>query len=596
MPKVTDKLRLSDEKLRELFNRTVFEGKSFESCKKLITEDNLGKFKVNQLKEILRVLKSEINASISLSGNKDNLIDRIKSYIFQHSSEQEPSTPTSITPSMSQMMITLPNLANNTTNKISASSSSSSNGMIMNGLQLKRQRSFEEEELLTRFRKDLTIEGKIDPYQKIENLLDIKCLHNQSANFSFDFYLDQDLYNKAQQALQNTNNTINNNTTNNTTTNNNNAEYEVHIHYFTHDPIKPKNWQNEYHLLVNGQRIDAPIPNRKLMKRLQKEILITSTPFQVKPSLLKPGNNTIEVRASYSILDGRLFVGFVRLMKTEELVAEITSKLELKHHLDIDDEMMNDVNGENKKLNNGDSFLLNLNDVSKLQPQDLEILKTTSVLLNRDFTKEINNNSGNNKEEEIIESDEVVPLRDPLELTRITVPAKGKHCVHRSCFELQTFLVFGHNSKGWNCPRCDKPIYFKDLVVDPLMTRVLKEVPEEVEKILLKGDGTYTIINDEQSNSGGGGSARKKKSLGQSGSGGIPSSPFSSNTSATSSSFHNEEESTGSRSPPFISPVNYLNAIGGGRSSLSNNSNHLMSTISNNGGSGGSVDEAIEID
>ncbi|KAL0482677.1 E3 SUMO-protein ligase [Acrasis kona] len=91
----------------------------------------------------------------------------------------------------------------------------------------------------------------------------------------------------------------------------------------------------------------------------------------------------------------------------------------------------------------------------------------------------------------IVDSAEVISFRDQVSMDRIELPAKGIHCVHKSIFDLATFLQLGESSHVWNCSICDRPLPFDDLIIDPVIHDILSKVDETVDKIILHPDGTF---------------------------------------------------------------------------------------------------------
>ncbi|KAG2387773.1 hypothetical protein C9374_001367 [Naegleria lovaniensis] len=176
--------------------------------------------------------------------------------------------------------------------------------------------------------------------------------------------------------------------------------------------------------------------------------------------------------------------------------------------------------------------------------------------------------------EEIGGGDEIVPLRDPLSLSPIEIPAKGKYCVHKSCFDLAGYLDFGQASKTYNCPRCDKPLPFSELIIDRHMQKIISEVGRNVEKVLVKDDGSFTICDD----------APKKKV---------------SNVVNMAQVIAEIDEDEGNKSPPFLSfgtssPPFSSTPPSHGLSS--NNMSTNSSSSSNRLSTGITIDDAIEID
>ena len=517
-------------------------------------------FKVDQLKEMIKFLRTHAGRrDLALSGNKSDLVARLSVAFFQPPVQ----TSSSSTASSSN---TSPSTSSKTTPQPKPSSSSKSkitNMSPLNSLNLQVMRK-EENTLMELFKHDMSIGGRIDPHQHGERFLYIKVFKNENANFSMDFTLSQEEFTKL------------------TPTEN----YQIHIHYFSHE-MKPKNWSTEYSIIMNGiHKLEPPAINRKIAKGIKKEVLIVSTPFVVKRHQIVSGNNRLEIRAGpYSMLDGRLFVIFTKILTTEQLVQIIESRVPTKHNLDLGDNLETPTNDNSLKYiqitpTKSDNLAIpQPEETTSSTLTDSEKSSINSIL------KAIQHETPIDKMDDVIEEigggDEIVPLKDPLSLCRIEIPAKGKYCVHKSCFDLAGYLDFGKTSKTYNCPRCDKPLPFSELIIDRHMQKILNEVGDNVEKVLVKDDGSFTICED----------APKKKI----------SNVAIANIAQVIAEIDEEE---GSKSPPFLSfgtssvassPPFSSTPPSHGLSS-NNNTSTNSSLNSNRLSTGFTIDDAIEID
>jgi len=77
------------------------------------------------------------------------------------------------------------------------------------------------------------------------------------------------------------------------------------------------------------------------------------------------------------------------------------------------------------------------------------------------------------------------------------MPAKGQKCVHKRCFDLETFLDYSNMSDVWQCPLCLKPLPFQDVVVDAETQEWLARYPEEVVQVRFKPDGTCLPVYEK---------------------------------------------------------------------------------------------------
>ncbi|KIH62260.1 MIZ/SP-RING zinc finger [Ancylostoma duodenale] len=53
-----------------------------------------------------------------------------------------------------------------------------------------------------------------------------------------------------------------------------------------------------------------------------------------------------------------------------------------------------------------------------------------------------------------------------LSRTRITLPARCKHCHHLQCFDLYNYLQMNEKRPTWRCPVCSGPAAFKNIIID----------------------------------------------------------------------------------------------------------------------------------
>eukprot|EP01065_Artemidia_motanka_P011462 TRINITY_DN1616_c0_g1_i1.p1 TRINITY_DN1616_c0_g1~~TRINITY_DN1616_c0_g1_i1.p1 ORF type:complete len:552 (+),score=112.36 TRINITY_DN1616_c0_g1_i1:73-1728(+) len=92
---------------------------------------------------------------------------------------------------------------------------------------------------------------------------------------------------------------------------------------------------------------------------------------------------------------------------------------------------------------------------------------------------------------------QLVSLRDPLTLVRISQPAKGANCKHPAAFDLKTYIQYSSRNHYWNCPICDEEAPPQLLGIDPLMQKILTEVTDpEVSQVEMRSDGTWEPRRD----------------------------------------------------------------------------------------------------
>ncbi|KAK2954695.1 putative MIZ/SP-RING zinc finger [Blattamonas nauphoetae] len=102
-------------------------------------------------------------------------------------------------------------------------------------------------------------------------------------------------------------------------------------------------------------------------------------------------------------------------------------------------------------------------------------------------------------ENDVSEIVSAVTLKCPLMFTRIEIPAKGKNCTHRQCFDLRGFLQYSSRDRQYVCPVCHKATPFSDLVIDLNMERILKTVSADVERVVVMDDARFEVETSNKS-------------------------------------------------------------------------------------------------
>jgi hypothetical protein len=93
----------------------------------------------------------------------------------------------------------------------------------------------------------------------------------------------------------------------------------------------------------------------------------------------------------------------------------------------------------------------------------------------------------------------IVSLVDPLALTRIQVPTRGKSCSHLQCFDLRTYVDYSCREQYWHCPVCRKPAPFASLVIDAHFASILAATRQLNDaKVIIERDGTFSRLPSEK--------------------------------------------------------------------------------------------------
>lgn len=71
-------------------------------------------------------------------------------------------------------------------------------------------------------------------------------------------------------------------------------------------------------------------------------------------------------------------------------------------------------------------------------------------------------------------------LSCPITLMRIGIPARGRHCRHFQCFDLESFVQVTKGAKAfnnrWKCPECPNILRTGVLMIDKYVSEILRTV------------------------------------------------------------------------------------------------------------------------
>lgn len=72
-------------------------------------------------------------------------------------------------------------------------------------------------------------------------------------------------------------------------------------------------------------------------------------------------------------------------------------------------------------------------------------------------------------------------------------PCRASTCSHLQCFDASLFLQMNERKPTWNCPVCDKPALYDNLVIDGYFQEVLNsnKLLPDVNEIQLLQDGSW---------------------------------------------------------------------------------------------------------
>lgn len=87
-----------------------------------------------------------------------------------------------------------------------------------------------------------------------------------------------------------------------------------------------------------------------------------------------------------------------------------------------------------------------------------------------------------------------VSLVCPLGKMRMSTPCRSSTCSHLQCFDASLYLQMNERKPTWNCPVCDKPAIYDNLVIDGYFQEVLasNKLSGEDNEIQLHKDGSWS--------------------------------------------------------------------------------------------------------
>ncbi|KAL7976110.1 hypothetical protein Chor_008358 [Crotalus horridus] len=103
-------------------------------------------------------------------------------------------------------------------------------------------------------------------------------------------------------------------------------------------------------------------------------------------------------------------------------------------------------------------------------------------------------------ESEIATTGVRVSLICPLVKMRLSVPCRAETCAHLQCFDAVFYLQMNEKKPTWMCPVCDKPATYDQLMIDGLLSKILKEC-EDADEIEYLVDGSWRPIKAEKERS-----------------------------------------------------------------------------------------------
>lgn len=124
----------------------------------------------------------------------------------------------------------------------------------------------------------------------------------------------------------------------------------------------------------------------------------------------------------------------------------------------------------------------------------LELIKQ-NIVTKQDILHKRYNTKDN--DDDIVAGKETVTLKDPYTRSKISIPVRGKNCIHVQCYDAATFILISKTAKKRECPVCYKPTTLDDLILDRYFEDILKNTDDLVEFVEIGLDGVWTLRKEE---------------------------------------------------------------------------------------------------
>ena len=98
-----------------------------------------------------------------------------------------------------------------------------------------------------------------------------------------------------------------------------------------------------------------------------------------------------------------------------------------------------------------------------------------------------------NADPDIAATSSKMSLKDPVAITRITVPVRSTVCQHNQCFDGRVFMQLQEQAPTWQCPICNKTISFESLCVDKYFEEILNTTGKNIEQVTIEPNGQWSV-------------------------------------------------------------------------------------------------------
>jgi len=148
----------------------------------------------------------------------------------------------------------------------------------------------------------------------------------------------------------------------------------------------------------------------------------------------------------------------------------------------------------------GKGWVIVIDLVEKLSSEQLLERLVQKGTRQSEFTRELIKKKLNDEGDEIATTNLKVTVACPLGKMRMSSPCRPTTCDHLQCFDASLFLMMNERKPTWQCPVCDSPALYENLMVDGYFLDVIKakELPEEENEIILNQDGSWHPIPKDE--------------------------------------------------------------------------------------------------
>lgn len=103
-----------------------------------------------------------------------------------------------------------------------------------------------------------------------------------------------------------------------------------------------------------------------------------------------------------------------------------------------------------------------------------------------------------NADPDIAATSSKMSLKDPVSITRITMPIRSTVCQHNQCFDGRYFMELQEQAPTWSCPICAKTVSFESLCVDKYFEEILNTTSKNIEQVTIEPNGQWSVDQDDE--------------------------------------------------------------------------------------------------